>query len=104
MTETDWLTRTNPKQLLEFLGTRSDVSKRKLLLFAAACCRRIWLLLEARSRQAIESLERGLDGDDGELKTAARLAEEAFRAPEPGWGKFAPWEALRKGRAHVRAQ
>src|SRR5262249_12103048 len=30
--------------------------------------------------------------------------EEAMRLPATGYGKFAPWEALRKGKAHVRAQ
>src|SRR5438876_763301 len=63
MTEQEWRDRDNPKQLLEYLGKQPGVSARKLLLFAAACCRRIWpLLTHAGSRQAVELLESWLDG------------------------------------------
>jgi hypothetical protein len=55
MTEADWLTCTDPAPMLNFL--RGKASARKLRLFAAACCRRIWSLLDERNREAIEHVE-----------------------------------------------
>ena len=61
MTETEWLTATDPKVMLNFL--RGKVSDRKLRLFAVACCRAIWDLMDdSRSRQAVEQVESYVDG------------------------------------------
>jgi hypothetical protein len=56
---------------------------RKLSLFACACCRRVWhLLADARSRDAVEALERHADGlaPAAELEQAAAAARDAERA------------------------
>jgi hypothetical protein len=61
MKETEWLESTDPWPMLRFLHRR--VSDRKLLLFACACCRRVWHQLTVdRSREAVAVLERYADG------------------------------------------
>jgi len=65
MTEQDWQCCTDPTPLLIFL--RGWASKRKLRLFAVACCRRVWgRMTDGRSRQAVEVAEQYADGSAGE--------------------------------------
>jgi hypothetical protein len=78
MNEAEWLACTDPAPMFEYLRTQHTASERKLRLFAAACCGRIWDWLGERSRRAIEVLERYLDGEatSEELHLAAGGAYE----------------------------
>jgi hypothetical protein len=81
MTEAEWLAGTDPGAVLELVGGRA--SDRKLRLFACACLRRVWHLLEdPRGRAAVEVAERFADGraDRQEVALswhAARQAQDA---------------------------
>src|SRR5262245_43651443 len=104
MTEEDWARQGNPKQMLLLLADRG-AGARPFLLFAAACCRRIWAdLTDPRSRQAVELLEGHAGGEGAGLAAAHALAEAAFRSRSGGYGVWAPREALRPGKPHLRAQ
>jgi hypothetical protein len=76
MTEAEWLAATDPWPMLDFLWVK-EASDRKLRLFEAACCRRIWHLLpDERSRRAVEAAESFADASttDEELQAAANAA------------------------------
>jgi hypothetical protein len=117
MTEQEWLACTNPAPMLEFLrGKASDLfnslfdnsqpfemnqklfkgrtSNRKLRLFASACARRVWNILEERSRKVVEVSERYADGlaDQAALEVAlerVRQYREAIPSfEEPGYLHF----------------
>jgi hypothetical protein len=80
MSESEWLAFEEPGERL--VAVKGRVSGRKLLLFSAGCCRRIWTLLkDERSRHAVEVLERWLDGltSEEEQKEAAGAGVHAYR-------------------------
>jgi hypothetical protein len=96
MTESDWLAATDPAPMLRFLGPA--ISERKLRLFAAACCRRVWAALPGEgSRDAVVMAERFADGllDEVGLSRAHATAEgeinpEAFDKENPAYWATAP--------------
>jgi hypothetical protein len=59
MTEAEWLSCEEPGKMLEFLHRRTNA--RKVRLFAVACCRRLWNLLDDRSRNGVEAAEQYAD-------------------------------------------
>jgi hypothetical protein len=83
MTESEWLACADPTPMLEFLRARA--SDRKLRLFACACYRRLWGLLDKSERQAVESAEWRADGkaSAGKLERARRPGQ--FSSGHAGW-------------------
>ncbi len=82
LTEAEWLSSTIPRAMLMTLEDRANTREidRKLRLFACACARRVWHLLEdERSVKAIEVAEEYADGmvDPEELDAAGYEAQYA---------------------------
>jgi hypothetical protein len=73
----------DPQGMIHFVGDSGNVSDRKLRLFAAACCRRVWhLLQDRRSRKAVDVAECYADGlaTPEELDSAAQGARASAEA------------------------
>jgi hypothetical protein len=72
MTEAEWNDCTESNLMLEFLRESGSACVRKLRLFAAACCRRAWNLLDADGQAVVEAAERFADGSltESELMAA----------------------------------
>jgi hypothetical protein len=60
MNEREWLDCADPERLLDHL--QGCVSERKLRLFAAACCRRIWEQIGKEGRKAVDAAESYAEG------------------------------------------
>src|SRR5262245_9712586 len=91
MTEWEWQACGDPERMLAHLQGRKRpaLSDRKLRLFACACCRRVWpLLIDPRSRRAVEVAEQFAEGRVGplELDDAQLLAHE-YHTGLP-WGPY----------------
>lgn len=86
MNEAQWLACEEPRRMLDYLEVYHKVARtrngrRKLRLFACACCRQLWHLAEYdKGRRAVEVAERYADGlaDKAELR-AARETKEVGR-------------------------
>lgn len=96
MTESDWLTSTDPAAMLRLYtsdempwpaGTPAPiVSDRKLRLFACACCRQVWdRLIDLRSRTAVHIAEQFADGraNANDLLSAHTHAYDAWGESDP---------------------
>jgi hypothetical protein len=83
MTEQEWLSCTDPQQMLEFLLASGEASERRVRLLAAACCRYLgdWLDDE-KCRHALEIVEGFADGKAS--KAALKRARQSVRAVRHG--------------------
>jgi hypothetical protein len=89
MTEKGWLRATDPQGML---GAVIKPSRRKLRLYAVACCRRIWgKMRDKETRRAVEVAERYADGlcSENEVVLAQAKASNAWHDARGGKGKAA---------------
>src|SRR5262245_27259254 len=103
MDEQTWQINTDPEPMLDFL--RGRASRRKLRLFAVACCRRVWQrIADERSRRAGEVAERGADGQvtEGELEAARDAARDVADGTAAD-AAMAAWGAVSDAVVGVRA-
>src|SRR5262249_51123316 len=103
MSEMEWLTSASPGAMLQHLHGCDSI--RKLRLFACACCRRIWDLLDQEPlRRAIELSEQFTEGQRGkaELRSALEAATAAALATIGRWygPRFQEIEAATVSRWH----
>jgi hypothetical protein len=84
VTESDWLSCVDPEPMVRALP--ADRCQRELRLFAVACVRRVWFLLPAGCRAAVEASERFAAGlvSEEELAAAVAVAERDAQAAFPG--------------------
>src|SRR5579872_2317141 len=83
MTEEEWLKCSQPRRMLDHIY--ESASRRKLMLFSCASCRRVWeWIADPRSRQALAIAERSADGlaSAAERRQAKLEAERACIAGE----------------------
>jgi hypothetical protein len=73
MTEAEWLSCSDARPMLEFTG--STASGRKLRLFGAACCRRVWDDMWEGCHPGVEAAEQFAEGLAG--PEVLRLARRA---------------------------
>src|SRR5947209_13013009 len=106
MDEAKWLYCTEPETMLAFLDGK--LSRRKLRLFAVACCRRIEeFITDTRSRHAVAVVEQFAHGlvDLPELQRAHEAAQIAWSQHEVNLGAgaavAAEWQPERDANAGV---
>jgi hypothetical protein len=99
MTETEWNACCEPEDMLvEMLPKDATTIERKLRLWGVACCRRIWdLIIDHRSRKAVDIAEIQADGPVNEKKLlriasaayAAAIAESAYNSDTYAYPEWA---------------
>jgi hypothetical protein len=103
MTESDWLTSTDPQAMLAFLDGNGRASGRKFRLFAVVCCRRSWhLMTDASSWRVAEIAEQHADVPvDGEQLRAARrnAYDKSHCRPDASAQYTALYDALNAARS-----
>jgi hypothetical protein len=80
MTEDEWLASTDSRSVWKVVSGK--ISNRKIRLLICACCRRVWdLLVDDRSREAVEVAERYADGSANreDLIAVRRKADAAYQ-------------------------
>jgi hypothetical protein len=86
MTESEWLSSSDIDRMLKFLHGRTN--DRKFRMFACACCRRVWHLLDERCRRLVEMAEQYLDGlislEEMASASAAAFSGPCFALGRPG--------------------
>jgi hypothetical protein len=105
MTEAEWLACTDLEAMLESLQASGKAGDRKLRLFAVACCRGFWHLLDdAWTRNVVEVSEGFADGEAalrelGSLNAVANQAARSSDNPALAWAVAEltasnPWHAI----------
>lgn len=97
MTEADWNECDKPHFMVLFLQRDGEASQRKLRLFSAACCRRVWHRLVSRpSRIAVEFAERYADGEltRRQLRHVHQSAKSVLNRPMELWEESAAAAAV----------
>src|SRR5262245_19185523 len=101
MTESEWLSCREPRTMIWFLRDSHKLTERKVRLFGAAVCRRIWgRFKQESSRIAVEMTERYADeqATEEELLAAAQAADEARV-----WGGYAVEAAFAAASCNIEA-
>src|SRR4051794_22897888 len=112
MDESSWLACADPQVMRAALG--ETASGRKLRLFAAACCRRVWSMLGKGGRKTVVAAERFADGLIGpdELRQARERGRRDAPTARKWWNlrdnrtayaNDAPWHAADEGDPSDRA-
>jgi hypothetical protein len=93
--EQTWLSCHEPQEMLLFLRNSGRASGRRCRLFAVACCRALWPLLDRKPyRYAVDLAERFCDGRAAAAQLAAAETDTRKRTILDGRGGVGPlWEA-----------